>query len=78
MMQRFEQIRPELTDNVLYEDKAYRRPDADEVRQTQNFTALTPVKNQKEQNVTWIRNTTGSPIVVSRKRQPIEAFVRLD
>ena len=45
----FDQIRPELANNVLYGDKAYQRPDADEAREVQNLTVLTPVKKQKGQ-----------------------------
>jgi hypothetical protein len=36
----FDQIRPHLHDNVLYGDKAYQRPDAIEVKQSQNLTVL--------------------------------------
>jgi hypothetical protein len=45
----FDQIRPQLHHNELYGDKAYQRPDTDEVRQAQNLTVLTPVKKQKGQ-----------------------------
>jgi hypothetical protein len=40
----FDQIRLQLHNNELYVDKAYQRPDAEEVRQAQNLTVLTPVK----------------------------------
>ena len=40
----FEQIRPELANNELYGDKAYRRPDAKEVSKIQNLTVFTSIK----------------------------------
>ncbi|WP_222863540.1 hypothetical protein, partial [Nitrosomonas communis] len=57
----------------LYGDKAYQRPDAEEVRQAQNLTVLTPVKKQTGQHHLepqdqWL------PTAVSRVRQPIEAL----
>ena len=45
----FEHIRPQLANNELYGDKAYQRPDAQEVREAQNLTVLTPIKKQKGQ-----------------------------
>jgi hypothetical protein len=45
----FDQIRPQLHNNELYDDKAYQPPDAEEVRQAENLTVLTPVKKQKGQ-----------------------------
>ncbi|WP_222863528.1 hypothetical protein, partial [Nitrosomonas communis] len=58
----FDQIRPQLHHNELYGDKAYQRPDAEEVRQAQNLTVLTPVKKQKGQ---LYSQTTGSMVVYS-------------
>ncbi|WP_211752411.1 hypothetical protein [Nitrosomonas communis] len=48
--------------NELYGDKAYQRPDAEEVRQAQNLTVLTPVKKQTGQ---LYSQTTGSMVVYS-------------
>lgn len=45
----FEQIRPELFDNELYGDKAYQRPDAEDVFTFQNLSVLTPVMKKKGQ-----------------------------
>ncbi|WP_430229732.1 hypothetical protein [Nitrosomonas communis] len=39
-----------MHNNELYGDKAYQRPDAEEVRQAQNLTVLTPVKKTKRQH----------------------------
>ncbi len=69
----FDMIRPELTNNVLYGDKAYQRPDASEIQQTQDLTVLTPVKKQPGQQALdadeqWLSTA------VSRVRQPIEAL----
>jgi hypothetical protein len=69
----FDQIRPQLHDNELYGDKAYQRPDAETIRETQNLTVLTPVKKQKGQTFLepqeqWLSTA------VSRVRQPIEAL----
>ena len=58
----FNQIRPQLHNNELYGDKAYQRPDAEDVRQAQNLTILTPVKKQKGQPYS---QTTGSMAVYS-------------
>jgi hypothetical protein len=69
----FEQIRPELANNELYGDKAYQRPDAEDVRIGQGLTVLTPVKKQKGQKYLepqeqWLSTA------VSRVRQPIETL----
>ena len=69
----FDQIRPQLHNNELYGDKAYRRPDAEEVRQAQNLTVLTPVKKQKgqpylEPQKQWLSTAA------ARVRQPIEVL----
>lgn len=69
----FDQIRPDLHDNELYGDKAYQRPDADEVRQNQNLTVLTPVKKQKGQQYLDTDDQWFST-AVSRVRQPIESL----
>ena len=68
-----EQIRPELANNELYGDKAYQRPDAEDVRIGQGLTVLTPVKKQKGQKYLepqeqWLSTA------VSRVRQPIETL----
>ena len=57
----FDQIRPQLRHNELYGDKAYQRPDAEEVRQAQNLTVLTPVKKKRATP----SGTTGSMVVYS-------------
>ncbi|SFJ14857.1 hypothetical protein, partial [Nitrosomonas sp. Nm34] len=69
----FDQIRPQLYNNELYGDKAYQRPDAEEVRQAQNLTVLTPVKKQKGQHYLEPQDQWLST-AVSRVRQPIEAL----
>ena len=58
----FDQIRPQLHNNELYGDKAYQRPDAEEVRQAQNLTVLTPVKKTKRATPS---GTTESMVVYS-------------
>ncbi|WP_235209184.1 transposase [Methylobacter sp. BBA5.1] len=68
-----DQIRPYVHDQDLYGDKAYQRPDADAVRQTQNLTILTPVKKQKGQHYLEPQDQWLST-AVSRVRQPIEAL----
>ena len=69
----FEQLRPVLTDEALYGDKAYKRPDANEVQEKQNLTVLTPVKKKKGQthldaDEQWLSTA------VSKVRQPIETI----
>ena len=68
-----DQIRPQLHHNELYGDKAYQRPDAEEVRQAQNLTVLIPVKKQKEQPCLEPQDQWLST-AVSRVQQPIEAL----
>jgi hypothetical protein len=68
-----DQIRPYLHDRELYGDKAYRRPDAEAVRQAQNLTVLTPVKKQQGQRYLEPQDQWLST-AVSRVRQPIEAL----
>ncbi|WP_218138840.1 hypothetical protein [Nitrosomonas sp. Nm58] len=58
----FDQIWPQLHNNELYGDKAYQRPDAEDVRQAQNLTVLTPAKKQKWQPYS---QTIGSMVVYS-------------
>ena len=69
----FEQIRPQLANNELYGDKAYQRPDAQEVREAQNLTVLTPIKKQKGQKYLEPQDQWFSS-AVSRVRQPIETL----
>ncbi len=69
----FEQIRPELVDNELYGDKAYQRPDAEEVKENQNLTVLTPVKKNKGQKYLEPQDRWLST-AISRVRQPIETL----
>ena len=69
----FDDIRPELTDNVLYGDKAYQRPDAANVQQTQGLTVLTPVKKKPGQQ-TLEAHEQWLSTAVSRVRQPIESL----
>jgi hypothetical protein len=42
---------PELTNNALYEDKSYHRPDTKDVRDAQNLTVFTPVKKKRIKNI---------------------------
>lgn len=69
----FDQIRPVLTHNVRYADKAYQRPDAKQIETEQNLVVFTPVKKQKGQAYLdaadqWLSTA------ISRARQPIEAL----
>lgn len=69
----FDQIRPQLHHNDLYGDKAYRRPDAEEVKEAQNLSVLTAVKKQPGQRYLEPQDQ-GLSTAVSRVRQPIEAL----
>ena len=69
----FDQIRPLLTNNELYADKAYLRPDPKIVKAEQGLTVLTPVKKEKgqcylEPSDQWLSTA------VSRVRQLIESL----
>ena len=52
----FNQIRPGLTNEDLYGDKAYQRPDAKEVADQQGLTVLAPIKKD---NNTWMQMNSG-------------------
>lgn len=69
----FEQIRPELTNEEIFGDKAYERPDAKEVEERQNLKVLTPVKKEKGQKYLEVDQQWLST-AVSRVRQPIETL----
>uniref|UniRef100_UPI0005243EE5 hypothetical protein n=1 Tax=Psychromonas hadalis TaxID=211669 RepID=UPI0005243EE5 len=43
----FDQIRPMLTNNLLFGDLAYKRPDEDNVELEQELKVLTPIKNKE-------------------------------
>ncbi len=62
-----------MHENTLYGDKAYQRPDADEVKQSQNLTVLTPVKKKKGQEHLDFDDQLFST-AISRVRQPIESL----
>lgn len=69
----FDQIRPMLIDEEVYGDKAYTRPDANQIQLEQNLNVLTPVKKNKgqqylETDEQWLSTA------VSRVRQPIETL----
>jgi hypothetical protein len=70
----FDPVRPLLTHNELYADKAYQRPDAKAVEAVQGLTGLTPVKKEKgrvylESQDHWLST------LVSRIRQSIEILI---
>lgn len=69
----FDQIRPQLHHNELYGDKAYQRPDAEEIGKAQNLGVLTPVKKQQGQRYLEPQDQWLST-AVSCVRQPIEAL----
>lgn len=69
----FDHIRPLLTNNELFADKAYQRPDARMIEAAQGLAVLTPVKKEKGQVYLepadqWLSTA------VSRVRQPIESL----
>ena len=69
----FDQIRPMLTDNLLFGDQAYKRPDEDKVELDQELKVLTPIKKQRGQKHLSSEDKIYSN-AVSRIRQPIEAL----
>ncbi|GLS91809.1 hypothetical protein GCM10007916_28790 [Psychromonas marina] len=69
----FEQIRPMLSDNLLFGDQAYKRPDEEKIELEQGLKALTPIKKQKGQKELSPEDKAYSN-AVSRTRQPIEAL----
>ncbi|UOG91786.1 MAG: transposase [Candidatus Thiothrix sulfatifontis] len=69
----FDQIRPVLKQEEVFGDKAYQRPDAADVEQSQQLTVRTPVKKKKGQRYLdadeqWLSTA------VSQVRQPIETL----
>ena len=69
----FDQIRPMLTDNLLFGDQAYKRPDEDKVELDQELKVLTPIKKQRGQKHLSSEDKIYSN-AVSRIRQPIESL----
>ena len=69
----FDQIRPEISGEIVFGDKAYARPDATEIKDMYNLSVLTPVKKEKGQKYLdaadqWLSSA------VSSVRQPIESL----
>lgn len=69
----FDQIRPVLIDNELYGDKAYARPDQDEIEASQRLVVYTPSKKEKGQTYLDSADNLLSS-AVSSVRQPIETL----
>lgn len=69
----FDSIRPELHDNLVFGDKAYIRPDAEQVEQEQNLKVLTPIPKRSGQKKLDPHDAAFSK-AVSRIRQPIETL----
>ncbi len=69
----FDQIRPMLSDNELYGDKAYARPDQREIETSQRLIVHTPVKKEKGQVYLDSADKLFSS-AVSSVRQPIETL----
>ena len=69
----FDQISPEIFNEEIFGDKAYQRPNANEIEEKQGVTVLTPVKKKKgqkylEADQMWLSKA------VSTVRQPIETL----
>jgi hypothetical protein len=69
----FDQIRPMLTDNLLFGDQAYKRPDEEKIELDQGLKVFTPIKKQRGQKHLSPEDKKYSN-AVSRMRQPIEAL----
>lgn len=69
----FDEIRSFLHDNLVFGDKAYKRPDEKRVELEQNIKVITPVIKKKGQKKLEPEKALFSKNV-SRMRQPIEAF----
>ena len=68
----FDQIRPLLSDNLVFADKAYKRTDESAIEKKQHLKVLTPIikKRGKELSIEEQKYSKA----VSRMRQPIEAL----
>jgi hypothetical protein len=69
----FDQIRPMLKDNYVFADKAYNRPDAKHIQDTQNLMVVTPITKAPGQEQLDAAQKLYST-AVSRIRQPIETL----
>ena len=69
----FDALRHLLHDNLVFGDKAYKRPDEKQVEKKQNIKVITPIAKRKGQKRLDPEAATYSKHV-SRMRQPIEAF----
>lgn len=68
----FDQIRPMLYDNIVFADKAYKRPDESNIELAQNLKVITPpikTRGKELENEQKLLSKT-----VSRMRQPIETL----
>jgi hypothetical protein len=70
----FEHLRPYLHDNELFGDKAYQRPDAQQVKDKQGLVVRTPIKKRPGQTGLDAAAKLYST-AVSRTRQPIESLL---
>lgn len=68
----FDQIRPMLSDNLVFGDKAYKRPDENKIELTQNLKVLTPTVKPRGQELEQEQKHYSK--AVSKMRQPIEVL----
>lgn len=68
----FDQLRPMLNDNLVFGDKAYKRPDEHKIELAQNLKVFTPTIKTRGVELTAKQKTFSK--AVSRMRQPIETL----
>ena len=68
-----ELLRPQMGNNLVFADQAYRRPDEKEVEESQDLKVITPIKKKRGQNKLAPNDKEYSK-AVSRVRQPIESL----
>lgn len=69
----FDQMRPMMQDNLVFGDKAYKRPDEYNIELAQDLKVLTPTIKQRGQTELTSEQKTHSKLV-SKIRQPIETL----
>lgn len=68
-----ELLRPQLQNNLVFADQAYRRPDAQAIEEIQELKVITPIQKSRGQKSLPPEQKAFSQ-AVSRIRQPIEAL----
>lgn len=68
----FDQLRQKMSDNLVFGDKAYKRPDGDKFELENELKVITPIIKERGKELTQEQKVFSK--AVSKIRQPIETF----